>query len=225
MLLVTLEGLPHAGRSAVLRHLVHARPDWAYVSVLPEPAATCSWPTAAARAGHALFASLLRKTKAVAAAQPPAGRAAAAARAILLSCPWLEHLPRSRPLWALRSAVTRELVARLGIRVHAHAMVVLHVPHDETFEQMVCCGNPYWNGTSLSDVAATQACIAQQAARAQDGTADHPFPCAVCTVHCPPFFEENEVVARAITARILAFVDGLGAATSAPTTTTAANTT
>lgn len=196
--LVTLEGLPHSGRTMILRHLTQARPEWAAINVAPDPGAACSWASSASRANHALFASILRKTKALCKAREGV---------VLLNSPWFEHLPRHKTVWSLRSAVTRELVARVGCRVNKHVMIVLHVAHDETFEQLVCCGNPYWNGTSLADVAATQACIAQQVSTATAGTGDHPFACEAHTIHCPPFFEENEVVAGAITARIVSVVE------------------
>lgn len=182
----------------ILRHLTQARPEWAAINVAPDPGAACSWASSASRANHALFASILRKTKALCKAREGV---------VLLNSPWFEHLPRHKTVWSLRSAVTRELVARVGCRVNKHVMIVLHVAHDETFEQLVCCGNPYWNGTSLADVAATQACIAQQVSTATAGTGDHPFACEAHTIHCPPFFEENEVVAGAITARIVSVVE------------------
>ena len=200
MLLVTLEGLPHAGRACVLRQLMHLRPGWAAINVSPDPATACAWASAECRASHAQFASLMRKLHCLSRCGPEA-------RVVLLSSPWFEHLTCHPAVRALAAELTAELVARLGCRVRKHLMVMLDVPHDETFEQMVCCGNPSWNATSLADLRGAHTAIARGMHVARDGGGAHPFPCETCTVHCPAFFDENEVVARGITRTIVAAVE------------------
>ena len=175
MYLVTLEGLPHAGRCRILRALASARPDWAPVGL----AAGNGWSTPSCRATHVLFATLLRKMRAVAGAAEERGGVA------LLGVPWFEHLPRSPCVQALAQDMTLQLVRCLGCSVRLHVMVLLGLSHDEAFEQMVCSGNPYWNNHSLVDVAAAESCVLEQTG---------PFPSVVVRVQCPPFVEENEVV-------------------------------
>lgn len=177
------------------------------MNVSPDPAAACSWASSACRTSHALFASVMRKIQALGGKQH---------KVVLLNSPWLEHLPRHQPLWSLLDDMTHELVDRLDCHVDMHVMVMLHVPHDETFEQMVCCGNAYWNGTSLADVAAAQSIIAQHLRSAAAGTVSHPFPCVTYTIQCPPFFEENEVVAQAITRDVVNLVARLEAQVAEP---------
>lgn len=199
MILVTLEGLPHSGRPSILRKLVAARPNWVPRNVTPEQVHQV-------RPAYHLFAALMRKLTAVSTCS-----AASNGAVVLLNAPWLEHLPRHQFMWGLMTAMTRELVASLECRVRLHVMIMLHVPHDETFEQMVCCGNPYWNTTSLADVCAEQQRIRDRldllnksAGRAPPM---HPFPCKTYAVECPPFFEENEVDICAVADRILGLVD------------------
>lgn len=199
MLLVTLEGLPHAGKCSVLRNLVALCPHWSAVNVAGTPSPTASWASASCRTGHALFASLMRKTHAISKSGNPG--------VVLLNSPWFEHLPRRAPLQSLCKAMTRELVACLGCKVDKHVMVMLKVPPDETFEQMVSCGSPYWNSTSLADVRTAERVIADHMARAQGLFSNHPFPCTSHTIECPPFFEENEVVALEIARRVVAVVE------------------
>ena len=199
VLLVTLEGLPHAGRASVLRHLLHLRPGWAALNVAPDPATACSWASAECRAHHAQFASLMRKLHGLA--------RCAKAGVVLLSSPWFEHVTAHPVVRALATDMTAELVACLGCPVQKHLMVLLDVPPDETFEQMVCCGNPSWNSTSLADVRAAQAAIAHSMQGARDGSLPHPFPAELVTLRCPAFFEENEVVARGITQAVVAAVE------------------
>lgn len=194
MLLLTLEGLPHTGKTAVMQKLARQRPDWVAINVSPDPAAACSWASPLCRSSHALFASLLRKLRGV-------SKCAGSDGVVLLNTSWFEHLPRHPALWTLMCDVTKELARSFGCSVDLHVMVLLRVPHDETFEQMVCCGNPFWNGTSLEDVRLAQAQIAQQMVPAAE--AGHPFPCLSYAIHCPPFFEENEVVAQSITQSIV----------------------
>ena len=198
MILLTLEGLPHSGKSCILRHLVHLRPGWTTLNVAPEGP-----PASGPRVAHMMFAALIRKARAV-------SRAPARPSVVLLNTPWFEHMPRQRCTWALLTDMTHELAGALGCRVGVHAMCVLQVPHDETFEQMVCCGNPFWNGTSLADVLAAQRIIARHV-DSLEGPASgaHPFPSRVFHVDCPPFFDENEVVVRDIAARIAGEVDAL----------------
>lgn len=211
VVLVTLEGLPHAVRSCVLRHLVRQCPDWDAVNVLPDPVASCAWASAACRSSHALFAALLRKVTALG---RPRERGAGV---LLLNSPWFEHAPRCRPVWDLLLDMTHELVRRCGSSVRVHVMAMLLVPPDETFEQIVCCGNPSWNATSLADVAAAQRGVAAQVQRARDEPGSHPFPCVTHTVQCPPFPEENEVVTAAIASAIAATVAAAIAGTAVAT--------
>ena len=212
MYLVTLEGLPHSGKCALLRSLLHQCPAWSTANVAPDPAAACTWASPSCRTHHALFASLLRKVLATSKA-PQDG-------VLLLNSPWFEHLPRTQEMWRLMADVTQLLVASVGCSVKAHIMILLQVPHDETFEQMVCCGNPFWNGTSLADVQHTQTRIAHHvtgvagltgAAGGLSSGTGHPFPCVAYTIRCPPFFEENEVVAQAIARDIIAMVTSVTA--------------
>lgn len=193
MLLVTLEGLPHSGRCAVLRNLVQRCPDWAALNVLPEAPASAS-----AHLGYVLFASLMRKVQALHKCARPGG-------VVLLNTPWFEHLARHQALWGLFEAMTRELVTCLRSSVHTHAMVMLRVPYDETFEQMVCCNNPFWNSTTLADVLAAQRIITAHM-HTLPTSGEHPFPCKTVLVECPPFFEENEVVVEQVVAQIVAHV-------------------
>lgn len=198
MILVTLEGLPHSGKSCILRNLVHQRPGWTALNVAPDgPSAVTS------RMAHTLFAALMRKARAV-------GRQETHHPVVLLNAPWYEHLPRHPAMWALLTDMTHELACHLGCRVDVHAMFVLRVPHDETFEQMVCCGNPFWNTTSLKDVHTAQRVIARHLDDLPTSLA-HPFPCRTFHIPCPPFFEENEIVVRDITRRILEAVEALRA--------------
>lgn len=206
MLLVSLEGLPHAGRSCILRNLTSRCPGWTALNVLPDPSAACCWASASTHMGHALFAALLRKVSAITKCGKLPGDAV-----VLLNSPWYEHLPRHGTVWSLLADVTRALVSALGCgdTVHRHAMIMLHVPHDETFEQMVCCGNPYWNGTSLADLDAMHATVAGHLHGLSADPGGHPFTCATFAIQCPAFFDENEVVASAITDRIIDIVSTL----------------
>lgn len=193
MYLVTLEGLPHSGKGSVLHQLAHACPDWTLLNVAHEPGgASCSWASVGNRSGYALFGSLLRKMRAV---QKSSGKDGV----VLLNVPWNEPLPRHPAIQVLLTDVTREVASCLGCTVDKHIMVFLRVCPDETFEQMVCAGNPVWNGTTLDDVRATQDTIAE----------GHPFPYATHCITCPRFFEENEVVTQAIARDIADAVHGL----------------
>lgn len=187
MHLVTLEGLPHAGRCRVLRALAFLSPDW-----VPVGLAGHSWATPSCSATHALFATLMRKTRAVADLAEQRGT-------VLLSAPWFEHLPRSPCARGLLRDMTLELAQHLGCSVRLHLMVFLGLPHDEAFEQMVCSSNPYWNNHSLADVADAESRILEQACRPEG----HPFPFATVQVACPPFVEENEVAALSVARTIL----------------------
>lgn len=201
MILLTLEGLPHSGKCAVLRCLMQRCPGWKAVNVAPSPLPSCSWTSPSCRTSHALFSALLRKVRALSAApcEP---------RVVMFNCPWFEHLPRNSTLDTLLTSATQHLIRSVECDVSLHIMVLLHVHHDETFEQMVNCGNPFWNGTSIADVHAAQDRIAGTLARLAAGTEDHPFPCATHTVKCPPFFEENEVVVHHIAQTIVDIVAG-----------------
>lgn len=189
MLLVTLEGLPHSGKACVLRHVAARSPSWTTVAVPPDAATgTCApFATACSRTTHALFASLLAKLKAL----HKVPRSCPAA----LMCPaWYDHLPRHPAVWRLFTDMASVVVRLLGLQFDAHVMVQLRVSPDETFEQMVCCGNPCWNATSLADLRA-----AEQTISAAMRSAAHPIsPARVAEIACPPFFEENEVVLAAI---------------------------
>ena len=218
MYLLTLEGLPHSGRCAVLRALAKQCPHWATLNAAAAPANTCSWASSDGRAHHALFASLIRKLQAVSSlgcGNEPAGGV------VLLSNPWFEHLPRHPAMWRLMSELTKEAVRCLACPVRQHIMVLIHVSGDETFEQMVCCGSALWNGTSLADVHATQVHITQQ----MHEPSYHPFPAVTYTIHCPPFFEENEIVLQGIVQDIKNIVTTLTAPPPPPTETTASTTT
>lgn len=196
MLLVTLEGLPHSGRTAVLRQLVRDRPEWAAVPVPgAEPAATaCAWSSPHTRATHALLANLLRKAHAL--------RAAPARGVVLLAAPWFEHPPRHPAVAALAHDAAAALCA--GLPVRAHLMVQLDVPQDETFEQMVCCGNACWNATALDDVRATRAAIAQELL---DAPGRHPWPCASFALPCEPFFDDTDACVRSLARQVEILVE------------------
>ena len=199
--LVSLEGLPHTGRDKVIRHLASKTED---IAVLDVPIASAAanggtWTAAASQANYALFSSLLHKLRKVASAKEPVS---------LLTTPWFEHMPRHPAIWNLVASATRALVDAYGIDVSAHIMVLLHTPHDETFEQLVCSGNPFWNSTSLADVQFEQIHIAQMM---HDVASRHPFPCVAYTIHCPPFFEENEVIVNSIVSDIQKIVKAVNA--------------
>jgi hypothetical protein len=190
--LVSLEGLPHTGRDKVVRHLASGVAGFAVLDVPLASTATNggTWTCAASQANYALFASLLYKLRKVAVADPDVS---------LLTTPWFEHMPRHPAIWTLVASATQALVRACGVQVSAHIMVLLHASHDETFEQIVCSGNPFWNSTSLGDVQTEQIHIAQMM---HDVASKHPFPCIAYTIHCPPFFEENEVVVSSIASDI-----------------------
>lgn len=173
------------------------------MDVKPDPATACSWASTECRANHALFAALACKMRALGGGDGED----ASGKVVLLNTPWFEHMPRHQSVLSLASDMMHELVARLGVKVRVHIMVMLGVPHDETFEQIVCYGHPYWNTTCLADVVATQEAITQQLMRAQAGTAGHPFTCATYQIKCPPFFEENEVVVKGIKTEVINFVN------------------
>lgn len=200
MIVVTLEGLPHSGKRAVIRSLVQQCPDWKAVNVAPEASAACTW-AGTCRSTHALFSAMLRKVRAISLCGEHAG-------VVLLNMPWIEHLPRHPQVQALAHAATRELLACLPCKVDLHVMVLLRVHHDETFEQMVCCGNPIWNHTSLEDVRVAQDMIA--------GTMTSPFPSQTNTICCPPFFDETEVVTQHVTQSIVDVVEAARLATPLP---------
>ena len=86
-----------------------------------------------------------------------------------------------------------------GVPVRAHLMVHLALPPDETFEQMVCCCHPCWNATSLADVRASAASIAQELLQAP---AHHPWPCAAYTLPCAPFFDDTDACVQDVSARV-----------------------
>ena len=198
MFMVTLEGLPHSGRARILRNLAARCPDWHATNVRPDPMGPSSWASATCRTGHSLFAALMRKVSAI-------GRVGRGGGTLLLNSQWFEHLPHHPALWALMADTTRELVATMHCHVDLHVMIMLHVHHDETFEQMVCSGNPSWNMTGLADVREAQEHIGDHLeSLATSGS--HPFPCVTYTIRCPPFFDENEVVAHAVTQRIVDIV-------------------
>ena len=192
MLLVTLEGLPHSGRDAVLHQLRRERPAWTFANAAPDPWSAS--PAAAWRVWH----GLLRKVRALG--------AAGKTDVLVLSAPWFEHVPRHPAVCKLVRAMTRELVAAMGAAVEAHVMVHLLTPRDESFEQMVCSGGTAHNGTTLEDLGCEQVRVAQEML---DAPTHHPFPCAAFTLHCPPFFDDNEVTLAAIARDVRLIVDAV----------------
>lgn len=200
MIVLTLEGLPHSGKCAILRCLMHRCPGWKAMNVAPTPAPSCSWSSPACRSGHAMFAALLRKVRALSALATPG-------QVVMFNCPWFEYLPRSEVLEKLHACATERLIRRLKCSVRLHIMVLLHVHHNETFEQMVSCGNPFWNGTSLADVQAAQHAIQHNLEHLGTRPQDHPFPCLTYCIKCPPFFEENEIVTNDIVQTIIDIVN------------------
>jgi hypothetical protein len=167
MLLLTLEGLPHSGRAAVLRIIHRDRPAWIMVNVPHHPASP--------------WHSLARKVQAVS--------ANAKADILVLNVPWFEHVPAHPATTRLQRAMTRELVEVHGCHVDTHVMVHLRMPHDESFEQMVCSGNSCYNTTTLEDLRNEQVRIAQELL---DTPKNHPFECATFALPCPPFFDDCE---------------------------------
>lgn len=196
MILVSLEGLPHSGKKSVLRSLAHLRPSWTTLNVAPDGPSEVTH-----RMAHALFAALMRKIQALRKLGPHGA-------VVLLNSPWFEHLPRHNQLWTLFADMTHELTSSLGCHVDMHALIMLKVPHDETFEQMVCCTNAFWNTTSLGDVHAAEHIIAEHL-RTLPGAGDHPFPCATYAITCPPFFEENEILVKSVAHKIVDIVEKL----------------
>ena len=87
MLLLTLEGLPHSGRAAVLRIIHRDKPGWVMVTVPHHPASP--------------WHSVARKVQAVS--------SNAAADIVVLNVPWFEHVPAHPTLTRLQRAMTREL--------------------------------------------------------------------------------------------------------------------
>ena len=196
MLLVTLEGLPHSGRDAVLHTLRRERPAWTFANTPPDPWSAS--PAAAWRIWH----GLLRKVRAVG--------AGGKADVLVLSAPWFEHVPRHPAVCKLARAMTAELVTTLtaaaGVKVAAHVMVHLLTPRDESFEQMVCSGATAHNATTLEDLRCEQVRVAQELL---DAPTHHPFPCAAFTLPCPPFFDDNEVTLAAIARDVRLLVDAV----------------
>ena len=184
MLLLTLEGLPHSGRAAVLRIIHRDKPGWVMVTVPHHPASP--------------WHSVARKVQAVS--------SNAAADIVVLNVPWFEHVPAHPTLTRLQRAMTRELVEVLGCLVDAQVMVHLRIPHDESFEQMVCSGNSCFNTTTLDDLRVEQVRIAQEML---DTPKNHPFQCEAFTLSCPPFFDDCEATLELAAQDIVRIVESL----------------
>jgi len=184
MMLLTLEGLPHSGRAAVLRIIHRVRPAWTMISVAHHPSSP--------------WHSLVRKVQAVS--------SHAAADILVLNVPWFEHVPAHPAMARLQHEMTRELVSVLGCHVDTHAMVHLRMPHDESFEQMVCSGNSWYNAVTLEDLRAEQVRIAQEML---DAPKHHPFQCQTFTLTCPPFFDDCEATLDKATQDVVRIVESL----------------
>ena len=211
MLLVTLEGLPHSGRAAVVRALAKRRPEWAVVAVPTDPpgASACAWSSPGTRHAHAMYNAALHKMRALQPYAAAASRAQAKGQVVMLTAPWFEYLPEHPTNARLLRASIVELAGALGVTAEAHVLVHLHVPHDETFEQIVCSGNSFFNATSLGDVRAEQVRISQQL---HDAPGAHPFPCAAFAIRCPPFFDDNELMLGSVAEEVARLVDLVRAA-------------
>ena len=198
MLLVTLEGLPHSGREAVMQTLRRQRPGWTFANTPPDP-----W-SASPAAGWRVWHGLLRKVRAVSGH----GNTDDGANAVVvLGAPWFEHVPRHPAVCRLVRAMTDELVKTLGVEdVSTHIMVHLVTPRNESFEQMVCSGGTAHNGTTLDDLRCEQVRVAHEMLHAPS---HHPFPCAAYTLHCPPFFDDNEVSLDAIARQVMLIVEAV----------------
>lgn len=196
MHLLTIEGLPHIGRSAILSAMIRLRPEWVFENATDDAQVHSSWASDVSRRTFLVFQSLVRKVTAM---KKNGGNAV-----VVLGTPWFEHLPRHAALLDLEENLTKELVHLFGCHVTTHTMVMLHAPHDETFEHMVCSSDPSWNTTSLHDVCHGQEIIAKRVSLA---ASSHPFPCVVHTIQCPAFFDDNEVVLQSIARRIITMVE------------------
>lgn len=200
MIVLTLEGLPHSGKCAILRRLMQRCPEWRALNVAPSPSPSATWSSPCCQSSHALFSALLRKLKAL------AGTPAEASRVVVMNCPWFEYLPKHAALQDLAASATAHLLGCLRSHVRLHIMVLLHVHPDETFEQMVCCGNPFWNGTSIADVRDALDTIRHAMDAAKARALPHPFECETHVIPCPQFFEENEVVLNGMAEAIVDLV-------------------
>jgi hypothetical protein len=185
-LLVTLEGVPHTGRQAVLRCVAKVRPAWKAVCLEPS---------------QSTWQSLLRKIQA---SKVSTSSHVPGAEVVVMGVPWFERLPRHPALCRLLRRLTRETVPADAFA--AHVMVHLRVPHHESFEQLVGVADPHAGGVTLEDVRMGQVRIAQELL---DAPAHHPFPCASFTVHCPPFFDDNEASLLNVASQVVGIVDSV----------------
>lgn len=207
MYIVTLEGLPHAARTHLLRLLASKCPSWHLLDVPQDTFGAAQWASSTSWAGHCVFAALMHKLSALSRRTPTRPPV------MLLSAPWYEHVPAHLHTKALLRDMTHELIAKLDCRVDGHVLVMLQVPHNEAFEHMVCSCNPYWNTFSWGDVAAHEDCIGRHLCElaTNESGEGHPFPHRVVRVACPAFVEEDEVTCRCIVSKIKAAVEAFSA--------------
>jgi hypothetical protein len=163
--------------------------------------AACAWSSATRRATFSSFAQLLRKMRAISNAGAATGPGEEDP-VIALSSAWFEHVPAHTIVRGLLAETTKELVSALNCCVTVHTMVFLRVSTHETFEQLVCSGDPIWNGTTLIDVKSAQAQLEHCIQSMQ-----HPFQRKCFSETCPAFFDENEVITRALVDRIICAVE------------------
>lgn len=165
MILVTLEGLPHSGRAAVLHHLTRRKSDWRFAHV---------------DSGNFWAAALLKARALV----PTAG--AASKKVLVLGAPWCE-IPKHPAVAKLARDLHAEVVRVLHARVDMHVMVHLRVPVHESFEQLIVAMHQGHVNSSLADLTMNQNAVAQETM-----SPSSPFPCLGFTVQCPAFFDDNE---------------------------------
>ena len=187
IILVTLEGLPHTGRSAMLRILHRVRPAWIMANI---DTTVSPWQ------------SLMRKVSAIGSTTTMA----AGPRVVVLSAPWFEHVPQHPAALRLLRRLTTELIGVTDTLVALHVMVHLRASHDESFEQMVASGNAAYNNTTLNDLRSLQVCIAQEML---DAPTHHPFPSTSYTLTCPPFFDDNEATLNSLATDVINIVEAV----------------
>ena len=225
--LVTLEGLPHDGRTALLERVQRLRPAW---RVLSAPAHVPERDTvAAALDGFACFQSLLTKTISLAgvwanaasdaeseleAADPDADPGAdpdadpnadpnADPDTVLLMEPWMECLPRHPRTLALFHDMARELVGTLGVRADEHVLLFVRVRHHDAFDHLMTAESSIWTRVSLDDARAQQTHVAH----AMHTQRCSPFPCRAYTLHPPPRYGDNEVDIQSLAREVVDLVD------------------
>lgn len=175
MLLLTLEGLPHSGRAAVLKLLARQQPGWLFIAV---------------EQTQSPWLALVKKIQ---------GLAKAKGKIVVLSAPWFESVPQHPAVARLVKRMTLELVGLFGVVLDAHVMIHLKASHHESFEQMVGLANPHHNLTTLEDMSSQQNIIAHELLAAPK---DHPFPPNTFTIHCPAFYDDNELTIRDVAQQV-----------------------